>query len=146
MQVCPVCSTEVSELESSCPACGFKLAGSTQSFKPISLDDQDTVAVADEMRASLRVARGPQIGTVYYLGDGTKKIGRNPQCDIFLNDMTVSRLHAVIKKKGNQYRIIDKNSFNGLWVNNEEISEETVLSQGDVVQIGVFCLVFELVK
>lgn len=143
MQVCPVCASSVSPADSICPSCGFKLAGSTQSFKPITFVDPQASNNDQEVHATLRVIRGPQIGTIYTIGDKPKTIGRNPHCDIFLNDMTVSRNHATIMMRGGECVIQDDDSFNGLWVNDRAVAL-VKLSQGDIVQIGVFCLVYEL--
>uniref|UniRef100_UPI002633FBB3 FHA domain-containing protein n=1 Tax=uncultured Ellagibacter sp. TaxID=2137580 RepID=UPI002633FBB3 len=63
------------------------------------------------------------------------------QCDIFLNDMTVSRSHAVVEPTGDGCTITDDSSFNGVWVNNDNV-EARELHEGDVVQIGAFCLVY----
>ena len=86
--------------------------------------------------------RGPQVGTVLELGSSDLSVGRSPECDIFLNDMTVSREHARILSTPEGYRIQDDNSFNGVWVNNENVAEAS-LHPGDIVQIGAFCLLFE---
>lgn len=143
MSVCPVCTSAVSPSDSVCPSCGFKMAGSTQSFKPITNVDINAAAKDKEKTASLRVVRGPQIGTIYTVSSKPKTIGRNPQCDIFLNDMTVSRQHATIYLNDGGCFIEDSNSFNGVWINDKAVTRAQLL-QGDVLQIGVFCLVYEL--
>ena len=86
--------------------------------------------------------RGPQIETVFKLGAEELSVGRSPRCDIFLNDMTVSRLHATVEKMGGAYTIRDENSYNGVWVNNANVDMK-VLRPGDVVQIGSYSLVYE---
>ena len=68
--------------------------------------------------------------------------GRSPQCDLFLNDMTVSREHASVEPADGGYVIRDANSFNGVWVNNESVETRRLVS-GDVIQIGAFCLVYK---
>ena len=68
-------------------------------------------------------------------------VGRSPQCDIFLNDMTVSRMHATIERTPAGFRISDADSFNGLWVNNLNVKDAD-LRDGDIVQIGTFCLMY----
>ena len=55
--------------------------------------------------------------------------------------LTVLRAHALIEATPDGYRITDDGSFNGVWINNESISE-AILHDGDVVQIGAFCLRF----
>lgn len=142
-ELCPVCSHEVSPDDAVCPTCGFKLLGATQAFKPLSVDD--AVAPAREAApasASLSVVRGPKVGMAYTLGEDAVTVGRSPQCDVFLNDMTVSRMHATIEREGGCYVIRDANSFNGVWVNNENVEART-LRPGDFIQIGTFCLQYE---
>lgn len=142
---CPICSNPVPTGAAACPTCGFKLLGSTQSFAPLQFNGQDVATTAPKPPADaiLRVVRGPQIETVFKLGEKELAIGRSPRCDIFLNDMTVSREHAVLAPDGAEYRISDANSYNGVWINNESI-ESAVLHDGDIVQIGVFCLLYQV--
>ncbi|WP_139653043.1 FHA domain-containing protein [Raoultibacter phocaeensis] len=142
---CPICSNPLPTGAAVCPTCGFKLLGSTQSFAPLEFSGRDVVCSAPKppANASLRIVRGPQIETVFKLGETELTIGRSPRCDIFLNDMTVSREHAAIAPDGAGYRISDANSYNGVWINNESI-ESAVLADGDIVQIGVFCLLYQV--
>lgn len=142
---CPICGNAIESDASACPSCGFKLLGSTQKFKPFEINGEEVKPVAEPpaRTAALRVVRGPQIETVFHLGDKPLTIGRSPRCDIFLNDMTVSREHARIVPIEGGYRIEDANSYNGVWVNNENV-EGATLKDGDILQIGVFCLVYQL--
>lgn len=141
---CPVCNSPIKPEDNACNICGFKLIGSTQSFKPISLSGEEVPSPTEKTTtaAELRVVRGSQIGMIYSLDGDSFSIGRNPECDIFLNDMTVSRLHANITRKKSVFQIDDANSFNGVWINNESI-ESALLNEGDIIQIGVFCLVYQ---
>ena len=142
--VCPVCSNPIEQDASFCPHCGFKLLGSTQQFKPVLLADETIEPeVPQTQQAELRVVRGPQTGVAVQLGDRGLTVGRSPQCDIFLNDMTVSREHAVIEPvDGGGYVIRDENSFNGVWVSNDSIDEHR-LASGDIIQIGAFLLLYQ---
>ena len=143
VDTCPVCQSHVDPHDASCPQCGFKLLGATQQFEPVSLDGQGRVAAGKPVQdAVLRVVRGPQAGVVYKLADEDMTIGRSPNCSIFLNDMTVSRMHAALRCEAGAYVIVDENSFNGVWVNNANV-EAKALKSGDFVQIGAFCLLFE---
>ena len=140
---CPVCQAHIQPSDSSCPQCGFKLLGATQQFTPVSIEDQGRVAAGKpEREAVLRVVRGPQAGVVYKLVKSDMSIGRSPHCAIFLNDMTVSRMHATLRYESGTYVIADENSFNGVWVNNANV-ESKALKSGDFIQIGAFCLLFE---
>lgn len=140
---CPVCGGILPEFAGSCPACGFKVQGATQSFQPITLPDEEIAAPAEEKlpQASLRIVRGPQTGISFELNKPAMTVGRNPDCDIFLNDMTVSRQHANISLVNGTWTIHDDNSFNGVWVKNSSITDYA-LEAGDIVQIGAFCLQF----
>ena len=141
--LCPVCQAPVEPDAGSCPSCGFGLHGTTREFAPLPLeaDSLEKVATTDHA-ASLQVVRGPSAGVVYQLSGDELTIGRTPQCSVFLNDMTVSRLHARLHRQGGAYVLTDENSFNGVWVNNQSI-ESKALQDGDFIQIGTFSLLFE---
>lgn len=141
--VCPVCQSPLDVQENVCPTCHFNLAGATQSFKPLSTDGNQNKANAAQDRnvSYLKMARGPKIGTVYVLNSDRTTIGRNPKCDIFLNDMTVSRLHAEIVREYDAFIINDLKSFNGVWINNRTIGSHA-LRPGDYLQIGRFDFVY----
>lgn len=142
-QTCPVCMQEVAANMGSCPSCGYKLLGSTQAFDPIKLDaetqDQDAES---NPHAVLKIVRGPQKGLSYSLTEESYDLGRSPHCAVFLNDMTVSRLHAFLVKDGNRYLVRDNNSYNGVWVNNVNVDFKP-LAHGDFIQIGTFCFRYE---
>lgn len=139
---CPVCTFEMDRSQAACPKCGFRFLGETQEFKPIVLDDVEDSDDRRETKAVLRVVRGPQVGTIYKLDKDTITLGRNPQCDIFLNDMTVSRMHAQLDLSGGCFILKDVDSFNGVWVNNTNIDSKTLRS-GDFIQIGKFAFVYD---
>lgn len=141
--LCPVCNNEFDASQPVCPFCGYKFAGSTQQFKPVVVSDGSFAAAQQPQQASLRVVRGPQCGLEFQLNERVITLGRNPHCQVFLNDMTVSRDHATIELNENgSYVIRDNNSYNGLWVNNKDVTS-AVLRSGDFLQIGAFCLVFQ---
>ena len=141
---CPICNNPLPDGAAACPNCGFKLLGSTQSFNPLDLRGEDVAAAVSEAPANaiLRVVRGPQIETVFKLGAEELSVGRSPRCDIFLNDMTVSREHALIAPENGKYLISDSNSYNGVWINNKSV-DSAILHDGDIIQIGVFCLLYQ---
>jgi pSer/pThr/pTyr-binding forkhead associated (FHA) protein len=68
-------------------------------------------------------------------------VGRHPDSEIFLDDVTVSRRHAEFRREGSHYAVADVGSLNGTYVNRERI-ETATLKGGDEVQIGKFKLVF----
>ena len=126
-QTCPICNSEIADGAAVCERCGYRVTGSTQSFSPVKLSDERRDDGDSNHKFDLR--------------EGALSIGRDPQCDIFLNDMTVSREHALIEVSGDGCIIRDKNSFNGVWVNDRAV-EACALKPGDVIQIGAFCLIY----
>src|SRR5688572_30069642 len=68
-------------------------------------------------------------------------IGRSPDCEIFLDDVTVSRKHAVLVRGEGSFTIEDQGSLNGTFVNRRRI-DSSPLSDGDEVQIGKYRLTF----
>jgi pSer/pThr/pTyr-binding forkhead associated (FHA) protein len=141
-EFCPVCGTKRENNQNACASCGFHYSEATQKFAPVAVENVQALPATPTKKASLHVVRGPQSGCVYELTRTVSSVGRSPQCDIFLNDMTVSREHALIAATENGYVITDTNSYNGLWVNNKAV-DRVLLKNGDTVQIGTFCLIFE---
>jgi len=91
--------------------------------------------------ALLVVKRGPNAGSRFLLDNELTQVGRRPDSDIFLDDVTVSRRHAEFYRHGGSFAVRDVGSLNGTYVNRERI-EEAALAGGDEVQIGKFRLVF----
>ena len=142
--ICPVCNNELEDGASACSHCGFRIVGATQSFKPVKLDAEASASVRPvTQQRVLRVVRGPQTGAEIVLPDGGEMVmGRDPHCDIFLNDMTVSRKHATLEINEKGCVIRDANSFNGVWVNDQMV-DACILRSDDVIQLGAFCLVYK---
>lgn len=143
-EVCPVCNSTVEAEDEACSVCGYHFLGSTQKFQPVNVSSEDLARDSKKLstKAQLRVVRGPQIAAMFALEDKPLTIGRSPQCEIFLNDMTVSREHARIEPVEAGHKITDLNSYNGVWIDNESV-ESSILKEGDILQIGVFCLVYQ---
>ena len=91
--------------------------------------------------ALLIVRRGPNAGSRFLLDSDLTLVGRHPDSDIFLDDVTVSRRHAEFYRHGARFTVRDVGSLNGTYVNRERI-EEAELTGGDEVQIGKFRLLF----
>jgi pSer/pThr/pTyr-binding forkhead associated (FHA) protein len=101
-------------------------------------------AVIDTLPANaalLVVRRGPNEGSRFLLDSEVTEVGRRPDSDIFLDDVTVSRRHAEFYRSGSRFTVRDVGSLNGTYVNRERI-EEATLNGGDEVQIGKFRMVF----
>ncbi|HWD23854.1 MAG TPA: FHA domain-containing protein [Acidimicrobiales bacterium] len=93
----------------------------------------------------LLVKRGPDAGSRYTLEEPLTRVGRHPESDIFLDDITVSRRHAEFLNENGSYRVRDVGSLNGTYLNRERV-DEVELQTGDEVQIGKFKLVFLTAK
>jgi pSer/pThr/pTyr-binding forkhead associated (FHA) protein len=113
----------------------------TESDHMLTRADQATVDALRPGTALLVVLRGPNTGARFLLDDASVSSGRHPDSDIFLDDVTVSRKHAVFTRDGDTFSVRDVGSLNGTYVNRERIDEAT-LHTGDEVQIGKFRLVF----
>jgi hypothetical protein len=105
-------------------------------------DDDVVVPVADlpTDHAVLIVRSGPQAGDRFALKGDTTRLGRHPDSEIILDDITVSRRHASIERTAEGYVVTDAGSLNGTYVNQERI-ERAVLHHGDELQVGKFRLV-----
>ena len=89
----------------------------------------------------LIVRAGSQAGSRFSLDETTTKLGRHPDSEISLDDITVSRRHAEIERTADGYVASDAGSLNGTYVNQERI-DKMLLCHGDELQIGKFRLVF----
>jgi pSer/pThr/pTyr-binding forkhead associated (FHA) protein len=92
-------------------------------------------------QALLMVKRGPNAGSTFLIEKDVTTAGRNPDSDVFLDDVTVSRRHAEIRRAGTGFTIHDAGSLNGTYVNRERV-ESSRLASGDELQIGKFRLIF----
>lgn len=94
--------------------------------------------------ASLIVTNGKQEGSYYPLGRRTNVIGRDEALPIQILDNMVSRKHLQIRfeQATNRYYAYDMKSRNGVYINNQRISGETPLVDGDVILIGLTTLLF----
>jgi pSer/pThr/pTyr-binding forkhead associated (FHA) protein len=94
-------------------------------------------------QALLVVKRGPNLGSRFLLDQPVSSVGRHPDSDIFLDDITVSRRHSEFRLVDGQFQIADAGSLNGTFVNREPVDIRLV-ANGDEIQIGKFRLVFLL--
>jgi pSer/pThr/pTyr-binding forkhead associated (FHA) protein len=89
----------------------------------------------------LVVIKGPSIGEKFFINKQILNIGRSSESDILLDDITVSRHHAVIEKKDSAYIIKDLESLNGTYINGNIVNEKE-LNNGDRIQIGKYIFLF----
>lgn len=141
MNTCPICNSPMDPNDAACPACGYRLQEATEAFKAVPLDstEEANVAHAPSSTSTLTVLYGKQEGIAYRLEGERALIGRSPKCEVFLNDMTVSREHALLERVEGGWSIRDTDSFNGVWVNNANV-DHVMLNDRDVIQIGCFVL------
>ena len=92
-------------------------------------------------KAMLVVNRGSNVGARFLITSAGVTVGRASSCDVFLDDVTVSRTHAKIEKSEAGFLIIDSGSLNGTYVNNNSVTGQNLLN-GDRIQIGKFHLLF----
>jgi FHA domain/zinc-ribbon domain len=145
---CPECGIRNSEGASFCIRCGASLlSGQPESATTLSYvpgeDDAETTpfpACADDACLVIR-SGGGRAGETYVLRGERVAIGRHPDAKIFLDDVTVSRNHAVVVREADGWVIADEGSLNGTYVNRRR-GERTVLSDGDEIQIGKYKFTF----
>ena len=115
------------------------------------LIESDQETLSDEERAAvdalpsgnalLIVRRGPNQGARFLLDSDVTTVGRHPNADIFLDDVTVSRRHAEFKRSGKTFSVSDLASLNGTQYEGERV-ESAELVNGSEVQIGKYHLTF----
>jgi pSer/pThr/pTyr-binding forkhead associated (FHA) protein len=108
----------------------------------MSVDDVTAVENLPQGSAMLLVQRGPDAGARFLLDTDVVTVGRHPDSDIFLDDISVSRRHATFTRTANGYVISDLGSLNGSYVNRDRIDSDVILGGGDEVQIGKYRLIF----
>jgi hypothetical protein len=141
---CPQCGFQSPEAASFCSRCGAALVPpsadeTTMSIDPEELPDAD---VADLGGPALVVrSGGGRAGESFVLAAERTLIGRSPDCDVFLDDVTVSRRHAELMREGDRLVVRDLGSLNGTFVNRRRI-ESAVLEDDDELQIGKYRLTF----
>jgi hypothetical protein len=155
---CPSCGHLAEDSDHFCSACGAELAPSEAAFQtgvlgiraategdsaPMPAVDATSVSGLGEGHAVLVVLRGPSEGARYNLSPASRSIvmGRSPECELFLDDVTVSRRHADLRPSDGGWELHDLGSLNGSYVNRRRIDHQR-LEGGDEVQIGKYRFVF----
>jgi pSer/pThr/pTyr-binding forkhead associated (FHA) protein len=145
---CPECGFQNPEAANFCSKCGAALVrdpgggDTTQVFTPDQVDDASPLEdLGMEGPALVVRSGGGRAGEHFTPRNERTTIGRSPDCDIFLDDVTVSRKHAVLLRQGGAFRIEDQGSLNGTFVNRRRI-DSAELADGDEVQIGKYRLTF----
>ena len=107
----------------------------------LSREEQQAIDALPSGNALLIVKRGPNAGARFLLDQDVTTVGRHPNADIFLDDVTVSRRHAEFLRDGAVFTVRDLASLNGTYFDGERIDEIQV-TDGAEVQIGKFRLTF----
>jgi hypothetical protein len=145
---CGECGFQNPEAANYCSRCGALLAKgespteTTQTLSPEELGDLEHELVAGLEGPALVVrAGGGRAGESFRPAGERTRIGRSPDCDVFLDDVTVSRNHAVLIERDGQWLVEDQGSLNGTFVNRRRI-DNAALHNGDELQIGKYRMTF----
>lgn len=143
--ICSRCKHPNSESSNYCSSCGFDLHRAdeepTSEHAAVTIEDAEPVDLDNVVSATFIVKRGSKAGSRYLVSGKFTTIGRHPESDIFLDDVTVSRRHAEVHRDGDAILLNDVGSLNGTYLNRHRI-ESGSLRSGDEVQVGKFKLVF----
>jgi hypothetical protein len=145
---CSECGFQNPEAANYCSRCGALLqkgeaaSETTQTLKP-----EDVAELSGEHDLGLEgpalVVRsgGGRSGETFRPAGDRTVIGRSPDCDIFLDDVTVSRDHAVLVEENGEFHVEDQGSLNGTFVNRKRI-DRAPLHEGDELQVGKYRMTF----
>jgi hypothetical protein len=144
---CPECGFQNPEAANYCARCGAHLvkseeAETTMTFTPDEAEDDGT-GLPEGVAGPALIVRsgGGRAGETFTLEHERITVGRSPDCEIFLDDVTVSRKHAVLEKRADTFAIADEGSLNGTFVNKKRV-ESAELEDGDELQIGKYRLTY----
>jgi pSer/pThr/pTyr-binding forkhead associated (FHA) protein len=107
----------------------------------LSRDEQLAIEALPSGSALLIVKRGANAGARFLLDQDVTTVGRHPNADIFLDDVTVSRRHAEFLREGKKFLVRDLASLNGTYFDGQRI-EQVSVTDGSEVQVGKFRLTF----
>jgi pSer/pThr/pTyr-binding forkhead associated (FHA) protein len=148
---CNNCGHRNQEGANFCSSCGAVLPAAASGDTTLTLlpekeaeSEEEFPFPIDELEegtAILIVRRGPEAGTKFVLDKDVITCGRDPASDLFLDDVTVSRKHAEIRRNDSAFTLADVGSLNGTFANRQRV-EQIQLSNGDEIQIGKFQLIF----
>jgi hypothetical protein len=149
---CSECGFVNDEGANYCQRCGALLPrGEGPGGEPVTatyrIDDAGELVPVDVEEATAHGpalvirAGGGRAGESFAVEGERMTIGRRPDCDVFLDDVTVSRDHALLVQRGDGWYLDDCGSLNGTYVNRSRI-ESQQLQEGDEVQIGKYKLTY----
>lgn len=151
---CPRCQRSVQPGARFCSNCGTQLyesTGDTTTMFPGINEDVLGDLTDEEKRAVSELAPGNALllvlggdGARFLIDSDVTSVGRHPESDIFLDDITVSRHHAKFVRVDGQIYLEDLGSLNGTYVNRTLVDGRAQLRQGDQIQIGKYRATFSL--
>jgi hypothetical protein len=120
---------------------GLRSVDDADALEQLTDEERKVISQLNPDSAMLIIHRGPNRGERFLLNSPETSIGRSGDNDILLDDVTVSRKHANIRRAGDRFELIDLGSLNGTYVNNNSIARAT-LNSGDEIQFGKFHMLF----
>ncbi len=144
---CQECGFQNPESANYCSRCGALLSRgeqaveTTQTFSPEEVGDIEHEDLGIEGPALVVRAGGGRAGESFMPAGQRTRIGRSPDCEIFLDDVTVSRNHALLIEQDGKFVVEDQGSLNGTFVNRRRI-DSAALAEGDELQIGKYRMTF----
>ena len=146
---CPECGFVNADGANYCQKCGAFLGEATKGdttevyqvdetgeIRPVDLEE-----VTGEGATLVIRSGGGRSGEAFNVGGERLTIGRSPEAEIFLDDVTVSRNHALLVRRRDGLYIDDLGSLNGTYVNRRRI-ESHRLQNGDELQVGKYKLTY----
>ena len=144
---CSECGFQNPEAANYCSRCGALLTKgeasgeTTQAFSAEEMEHLDHEDFGLEGPALVVRSGGGRAGESFRPTGERTRIGRSPDCEIFLDDVTVSRNHAVLIARDGTFVVEDQGSLNGTFVNRRRI-ESASLEEGDELQVGKYRMTF----
>ncbi len=147
---CPECGFQNPQSANYCARCGAMLVkpDESETTMQFTADDGDETGAHPALEelgvtgpALVVRSGGGRAGETFVPSSDRTTIGRSPDCGIFLDDVTVSRKHAVLVQREGHVTIEDQGSLNGTFVNRRRV-ETAELEEGDEIQIGKYRMTF----
>lgn len=142
MRFCRECGSEVSSEMRFCGQCGAPLyqGESTVSYAPVFTEEEEEPS-SEAMNGAALIELDQVEGTagrrMHDLEGHAVTVGRDPESDIAIDDVTVSREHAEVSRDERGFRIRDAGSLNGTYVNRVRV-DAVELRNGDEIQVGKY--------